>query len=420
MQYGCIGEHLKHSFSAEIHRALADYSYEICEVAREDLNLFMEKKEFCGINVTIPYKELVIPHLYYISEQAKQIGAVNTIVNREGRLFGYNTDFYGMQSLIERLGVPLCGKKLAVLGSGGTSHTAIAVAKALGADPVLCVGRRQKDGVIDYDMLYREHADLQFLINTTPCGMYPYPDGNDKMPATAVDLSRFASLEGVVDAVYNPLRSQLILDARAKSIPAEGGLYMLVAQAVRASEIFLDTTYPEETVGRVYQGVLRQKENLILSGMPGSGKSTVGAILAKRLGMKLFELDAEIEREAGTSISHIFETQGEKAFRDLETRIIKEKISPRNGLVVSLGGGAVLREENINALRRNGRIYFIDRPLADLLPTSDRPLASSSEAIKRRYEERYEIYLTTADVRIPVTSDAKGVANIIEEDWKQL
>lgn len=420
MQYGCIGERLTHSFSAEIHRALADYSYEIREVEREELASFLQKKEFCGINVTIPYKEAVMPHLFWISDQAREIGAVNTVVNRDGRLYGYNTDFYGMQALIGRLGIQLRGKKLAVLGSGGTSRTAVAVARSLGADPILCVGRRQKEGVIDYEALYREHADVQVLINTTPCGMYPYANGSKTTPAVAVDVSRLAGLEGVIDAVYNPLRTQLVLDARARGIAAEGGLYMLVAQAMRASEIFLDKTYPQGTLDAVFEALLREKENVVLSGMPGSGKSTVGRLLAKRLNRRLLELDEEIEREAGRSISRIFEEMGEPAFRDMETAIIRERAAQQNGLVISLGGGAVLREENVNALRKNGRICFIDRPLEALLPTPDRPLASSAEAIRKRYKERYAIYLNTADRRVAVTGEAESVADEIERDWKPI
>ena len=420
MQYGCIGEHLKHSFSAEIHHALGDYPYEICEVPANELDAFLTQRRFRGINVTIPYKEKVIPHLYWISEQAKAIGAVNTVVNREGRLYGYNTDFYGMSALIRRLGLSLEGKKVAVLGSGGTSRTALAVARSMGADPVLCVSRRETKTTISYEQLYEEHTDLQIVINTTPCGMYPYPDGTETMAAAAVDVSRFPALEGVVDAVYNPLRSQLVLDARARGIPAEGGLFMLVAQAVRASEIFLDVTYPGKIAERIYRRLLRQKENLVLTGMPGCGKSTVGALLARQLELELFDLDAAIVKDAGRTIPEIFDAEGEEGFRARETRVLKEQATQRNGLLIATGGGAILKDENINALRRNGRIYFLDRPLEELLPTEDRPLASSAEAIQKRYEERYHRYCSTADCRVAVTGTPEEVALAIERDWSQL
>ncbi len=411
MQYGCIAERLGHSFSREIHAHLADYAYELCEIAPDALEEFLTARDFCGINVTIPYKERVIPYLSEIDEEARMIGAVNTIVNRGGRLCGYNTDFYGMSALIGRLGLCLAGKKVAVLGSGGTSRTACAVAKAMGADRILRVSRTAKADAIDYEALRTEHADIQILINTTPCGMYPHPD------AAAVDVADFLALEGVIDAVYNPLRPKLVMEARARGIPAEGGLYMLVAQAVRASEIFLDIQYPKEIVERVYQKMLAQKENIVLVGMPGSGKSTVGALLAARLGRPFLDTDDLIVARAGKPISEIFSEVGEVGFRDLESRVIAEEAAQVSGAVIATGGGAILREENVRALKRGGKLYFLDRPLKELLPTPDRPLASSSEAVTRRYEERYHRYCHVADCRIAVTGTAAEVADNIEKDF---
>ena len=410
MHYGCIAEHLKHSFSPEIHAALAPYRYELREIEPDKLEEFMLSRDFYGINVTIPYKEKVIPYLAYIDKEAERIGAVNTIVNRGGRLYGYNTDFYGMKALITRLGLELCGKKVAVLGTGGTSRTACAVSEALGASEVLRVSRSAKDGAISYEMLYGQHSDVRILINTTPCGMFPNPD------AAAVDVTRFPMLEGVVDAVYNPLRPKLVLDAMKQGIPAEGGLYMLVAQAVRASEIFLDKTYPPEVTERIYQRIFRQKENVVLVGMPGSGKSTVGRLLAERLGREFVDMDECIVQAAGKPISEIFAESGESGFRDLESRVLADVIAQRNSLVIATGGGAILRDENVQMLRRNGRLYFLDRPLDDLLPTDDRPLASTREAIERRYHERYGRYCAVADVRIPVVG---GAADVAEEIGKE-
>lgn len=413
MQYGCIGERLKHSFSAEIHAELADYKYEIREIEPEKLGEFLTCADFLGINVTIPYKEAVIPYLAEISEDAKKIGAVNTIVNRQGKLYGYNTDFYGMRALIERMGISLCGRKVAVLGTGGTSRTADAVASSLGASIVVRVGRRSKDGVITYEEFYEEHTDTEIIINTTPCGMYPYPDGNEERAGIPCDIDRFPKLSGVVDAVYNPLRTNLILAARAKGIPAEGGLYMLVAQAVRASEIFLDTEYPKDVCERVYKKILSGKENIVLCGMPTSGKSTVGKILSERLGCPLVDTDTLIVNEAGKPITEIFTEVGEKSFRDLESKVIATDASQRSGTVIATGGGAILKDENVNALRRNGVLVFLDRPLCDLLPSADRPLASSADAIKKRYEERYDRYLSISDVRIDIKTAPDGVADMI-------
>lgn len=412
MEYGCIGEHLKHSFSKEIHASFADYNYDICEIPREKLVDFINERNFCGINVTIPYKELVIPYLDEIDGAAREIGAVNTIVNRGDRLCGYNTDFYGMKDLILHEGIELAGKNVAILGTGGTAKTARQVAKVLDAKEIYMVSRSAGAGVISYEQLYCQRYDVQIIINTTPVGMYPNLD------AYPVDLSNFPNLCGVIDAVYNPLRTKLILAARKLGIKSSGGLYMLVAQAARACEIFLDIEIEKEKVESVYRKILRSKENVVLVGMPACGKTTVGQILSQNLGTELVDTDDLIENEYKMSIRDIFERYGEAEFRKIETHIIKEKVALLNNKIISTGGGAVLSPKNIDALKMNGRIYLIDRPLEQLIPTDSRPTASTRGAIEKRYKERYDIYHSCADRVIPVTGDAQSVAGAIMEDLK--
>lgn len=413
MEYGCIAEKLGHSFSKMIHARLGEYPYELCELAPNALEDFFRKRDFRGINVTIPYKERVIPYLDSLDAQAQIIGAVNTIVCRDGKLKGYNTDFYGMTELLRRMELDLFGKKVAVLGTGGTSKTACAVASALGAKTILRVSRHPDRGCISYQTLEREHADIDLLINTTPCGMFPNPDG------TALSLDPFSQLCGVADAVYNPLRPQLVLEAQKRGIPAQGGLFMLVAQAVRASELFLDTVYPSNTVQSVFSEIRRKNENLVLCGMPGCGKSTVGAALAQQMGRPFLDLDRLITESAGKPISQIFCEDGEEAFRNLETAVLKTQAAQQTGAVIATGGGAILRAENVDALRRNGRLYFLDRPLRDLLPTADRPLSSDRSALQKRYEERYEIYCRIADRRIAVHGDVLQTADAVRKDFEQ-
>ncbi len=410
MKYGCIGEHLKHSFSKEIHNALTDYDYEIREIAREDLDAFMIRRDFLAINVTIPYKELVIPHLYFIDEHAEAIGAVNTVVNRDGKLYGYNTDFYGMSMLISHAGVSVDGKKVAILGTGGTSKTAKAVAKALCAKEILVVSRHSGNGAISYEELYRDHLDTEIIINTTPLGMYP------NIFSSAVDISGFKKLSGVIDAVYNPLRTPLISAAMKRGIPSEGGLYMLVAQAVRASEIFIDTKYPENALEEVFKKIYKEKENIVLIGMPASGKSTVGKILSERFSRVFTDTDELVVNNTGRAIPEIFSSDGEKFFRDKESDAVNEAAALTSA-VIATGGGAVLREENLKALRENGRIYFIDRPLDTLVPTEDRPLSNDRASIEKRYYERYEIYTSSADCIIRAEVSAEEVADRIMEDF---
>ena len=410
MKYGCIGERLGHSFSKEIHALLADYSYELCEVKKEELDSFMTKRGFSAINVTIPYKELVIPYLSHIDAFAKEIGAVNTVVNKDGELFGYNTDFFGMRSLIEHAGISVDGKKVVILGTGGTSKTALAVARSLGAGEFIRAGRTAKEGSLSYGEIYTSHADADIIINTTPVGMFP------AIFDTPIDLERFSNLSGVIDAVYNPLRTPLILSARKRGIPAEGGLYMLVAQAVRASEIFLDSEYPKGTLDRIYSEIYRSKENIVLTGMPASGKSTVGKILAKRLSRPFIDTDELIVKHQGKDIPAIFAEVGEEGFRDMETEAVREAAA-FSGAVIATGGGAVLRSENVCALSENGRIYFIDRPLDALVPTESRPLSKDRAQIERRYKERYSIYCNTAEVKIDADTTPDGVADRILEDF---
>ena len=408
MEYGLIGEKLPHSFSKEIHEKLAGYDYQLKELTAAQLPAFLEKRDFKGINVTIPYKQAVIPYLDELDHKARAIGAVNTIVNRDGRLYGYNTDYDGMVALIRHAGLSLEGKTVLILGTGGTSKTAMAVANDLGAASVQRVSRSGKEGTISYEEAQR--LPVQILINTTPSGMYPHPDGQP------MDLSRFGWLEGVLDAVYNPLRTRLVLQARDNGARAQSGLYMLVAQAAAACEHFLGEKLPGDTLRKVYRTVHGEKQNIVLTGMPGSGKSTVGRILAREMGREFVDTDTEIIRLAKKSIPDIFAQRGEAYFRDLESQAIAE-LSQRTGLVIATGGGAILRAENVRRLRQNGRIYFLDRPVEDIVPTDDRPLSRDREALEKRYAERYPRYVTAADTRIPVNGSADTVAKAIREEF---
>lgn len=411
-KYGCIGKTLTHSFSKEIHARLADYDYELIELTEEEIAPFFAKKDFAAINVTIPYKQTVIPYLDSVSPVAERIGAVNTIVNKNGSLYGYNTDYYGMKALIERLGIDLNNRKVLILGTGGTSRTARVVAADLGASEILVVSRRKTEHCITYEEATGIHTDARVIINTTPSGMYP--NCEDK----PIDISCFPQLEGVVDAVYNPLRTNLVLDARERGLRAEGGLYMLVMQAVVAVEHFLDTSIPKETADRVFASVYASKENIVLTGMPGSGKSTVGKLLGLD-GFSFLDTDEQIEKRCGCSIRSLIETKGEACFRDLESEVIRE-IASSGCRILSTGGGAILREENVRYLRRNGRLFFLNAELSRLRATDSRPLSDTAEKLKLLYQERMPLYQKTADVVVPDMATPQEEADYIIMKRKDL
>ena len=404
-KYGCIGKKLTHSFSKEIHGELADYEYELIELSEEEIPSFFEKKDFEAINVTIPYKQTVIPYLDSVSDIAKRIGAVNTIVNKNGKLYGYNTDYYGMKALIEKVGLDLNEKKVLVLGTGGTSKTARIVASDLGASEILTVSRRKTEEYITYEEAVTLHTDAKIIINTTPSGMYPNTESKP------IDISSFSQLEGVIDAVYNPLCTNLILDAKEKGIKAEGGLYMLVMQAVVAVEKFLDTKIAKETANKVYASVFAAKENIVLTGMPGSGKSTVGKILNMD-GYTFIDTDTEIEKRCGCTIKELIAQKGEKYFRDLESEVIRD-VSSESCRIISTGGGAILREENVRSLKRNGKIFFINANLSRLRATDDRPLSNTEDKLIRLYHERIGIYQSTSDVTVPDMETPEAEADYI-------
>ncbi|MBQ1946397.1 MAG: shikimate dehydrogenase [Clostridia bacterium] len=405
MKCGCIGKKLTHSFSKEIHAMLADYSYELMELTEEQIPAFFAHKDFDAINVTIPYKQTVIPYLDCVSDVARKIGAVNTIVNRNGRLLGYNTDYYGMKALLEKAGICVNGKKVLILGTGGTSKTARVLTQDLGAADILLVSRRTSENTVTYAEAVQYHADAQVIINTTPCGMYPDCD------AAPIDLAAFPALEGVIDAVYNPLCTNLILQARSRGVKAEGGLYMLVMQAVVAVEKFLDKTIDKTEADRVFAQILAAKENIVLIGMPGSGKSTVGRLLNVP-GFDFIDTDAEIEKRCGCSIRQLIEEKGEKYFRDLESAVISD-VSSAGQRIIATGGGAVLREENVRCLRRNGKLYFLNADLGRLRATGDRPLANTEEKIKNLFAQRSPIYHAAADVIVPDMPTAREEADYI-------
>lgn len=410
MKYGLIGEKLSHSFSAEIHKQLFDYDYELKELQPSEVEDFLRERDFAAINVTIPYKETVVPYLDVVDGVARQIGSVNTVVNRDGKLYGYNTDFDGLCALVRRVGVDPQGKKVLILGSGGTSKTAVAVAHSLGCGEVLRVSRTARDGCISYEQAKVEHNDTRIIINTTPCGMYPR---TDECP---ISLTDFPQVEGVVDVVYNPLRTVLICDALKNGIAAVGGLYMLVAQAAFAAEKFVGLPVSAERIEAIYRRMKEDKENIVLIGMPASGKTTVGRLLADLLDRPFLDTDAYVEKEKGCSIPTLFAEIGESGFRDCEVEAIRE-IAATQGAVIATGGGAMLRPENVMRLKRNGRLYFLDRSLSLLSATADRPLSSNREDLMRRYEERYPIYSAVCDAHMDANGTAESVSNLIREDF---
>ena len=411
MQYGLLGEHLTHSYSCEIHAGIADYNYELCEIPKDKLDDFMVHRDFKAINVTIPYKQSVIPYLDFISERAKRIGAVNTIVNNGGKLFGYNTDCLGMTEALRCAGINIKGKKVLILGTGGTSKTAYAVANDLGAKEIVTVSRHEGNGAITYECAVSRHEDAEIIINTTPVGMFPATDG------CPIDISAFPHLKGVFDAIYHPLRTNLVLDAAACGIPAIGGLYMLVAQAVYASALFLGKEPKIDVIGNMYDKITAEKQNIALIGMPSCGKTTIGLQLSEKLGRELIDTDNIIIEKVGMSISDIFAKYGESEFRRLEAEAIKEA-SDKSGIIIATGGGAVLNPLNIRALKRNSAVVFLDRPTECLLVTSDRPLSSSRTAIEKMYSERYGKYTDAADIHIDAGPAPDSIVDSILKELK--
>ncbi len=405
MKYGLIGKPLGHSFSREIHALIADYDYRLFEIDEDELPRFFQERDFSGINVTIPYKQAVIPFLDEISDEAKKIGAVNTIVKKEGKLFGFNTDFFGMRALIKSTGLDLENKTVLILGTGGTSKTAVEVSKSLGAKKIVKVSRKKSSDTVTYDETYEKYSGADVIINTTPVGMFPNAD------KTPVDVKKFKKLQGVIDAVYNPLRTNFVLNAESIGAKGRGGLYMLVAQAVYASALFLDKPADESVIDKTYARILKEKRNIVLCGMPSSGKTTVGKEIAKVFGKKFIDTDDVVVEKKKESISDIFEKYGEGEFRK-EERLAIEELSKENGLVIATGGGAVLDENNVRALKRNGVILFLDRSLENLVATADRPLSSDTEKLKNLFEKRYDVYKSCADSVIPADGE---IADVVEK-----
>ena len=407
MEYGLLGEKLGHSFSPQIHRDLAGYDYQLLPTPPEAVEDLFARRAFQGLNVTIPYKRTVMPLCDEIDPRAAAIGAVNTVVNQNGRLTGYNTDIDGFLYMARRAGVDMAGKKVVILGSGGTSRTARAAAGELGAREIITVSRHGED---NYQNLSR-HADAQVLVNTTPVGMYP------NWGQSPVSLESFPALEGVLDVVYNPLRTALLLQAEERGLPCSCGLPMLVAQAKRAAELFTGQNIDDSRTEAVLHGLRRQLTSIVLIGMPGCGKTTVGRALAGKLGRTFVDLDEEIVRRAGTSIPEIFAREGEAGFRERESALVRE-FGERTGLVVSTGGGVVTRRENYIPLKQNGLLLHLRRDPA-ALPTDGRPL-SQATAPEELWRRRAPLYAAFADGEIDNNGTLAGTLEQIEKEMTKL
>lgn len=384
MQCGLLGKKLGHSYSPQIHSHLGPYRYSLFEKAPDELKDFLRNGDFTGLNVTIPYKKDVIAYCDELSERAQKLGAVNTIVRREdGSLIGHNTDYFGFRSMLARSGLDVAGKKVLVLGSGGASATAVCVLKELNSN-VVVISRNGED---HYGNLHK-HADAYAIVNATPVGMYP------NVGVSALDLDVFPSLQGVLDIVYNPARTQLLLDAEKRGLITDNGLWMLVAQAKESAEWFQGKSIDDKCIPMIHGILRRQMENIVLIGMPGCGKSTIGSSIAKRLGKKFVDADTAIEVKAGCSIPEIFDRYGEEGFRQIESEVLAQ-LGKESGLVIATGGGCVMREVNYLPLHQNGTLYWIKRDI-DLLPTDGRPLSQKGK-LTQMYAIRRDKYAAFAD-----------------------
>ncbi len=403
--YGLLGRRLGHSWSVPIHKALGDEGYRLIELEPEQLGDFLRREDLGGLNVTIPYKRDVMKYCDEIDPAAEAIGCVNTLVRRGGKLYGYNTDIDGFLYMLRRAGISLRGKKVLVLGSGGASLTARAAAGMEGAREVVVVSRSGPD---NYKNLAACHADAEVLVNTTPAGMWP---GLEEAP---VDLRLLPGLTDAADVIYNPGRTNLLLQAEALGLRRAGGLPMLVHQAKRAEELFFSRSIPDEATEEIANRLWRNMTNLVLVGMPGSGKTSVGGALAKLSGKPFVDLDGEIVKKAGKPIPEIFAQEGEAAFRDLEAEVLAAACS-RSGQIIATGGGAVLRPENRAAMRRTGRVYLLRRRL-ESLPVQGRPL-SQAGSLEEMERVRRPLYEAAADVSVPNEISPEEAAGQIWRDF---
>lgn len=405
MKCGLLGRKLGHSYSPQIHSMLGSYSYELFEKEPEQLEDFLKNSDFDGINVTVPYKKAVIAYLDELSPIARKLCTVNTIVRRNGKLIGHNTDYFGFSTMVRESGFDPTGKKVLVLGSGGASNTAVAVLEEMGANVIVI----SRSGENNYENLHL-HRDAVAIVNATPVGMYPH------VGVSPVELNMFPKLEAVLDVVYNPARTQLLLDAECAGIPTINGLLMLVAQAKEAAEWFTGEIIDHAAISRIHHTLKNQMENIVLIGMPGCGKSTIGHLLAQKTGRRFVDADQALEQSAGCTIPEIFANGGETAFRDLETKTLAE-LGKESGLVIATGGGCVTKERNYPLLHQNGTIFWIRRDLG-LLPTDGRPLSQSSK-LSDMYHVRKPLYESFADHTIDnngsIEAAVQSVIQILEE-----
>ena len=407
MKCGLLGRKLGHSYSPQIHGLLGDYSYELFEKEPEQLADFLKNGNFIGINVTIPYKKDVIPYLDELSPAAHKIGSVNTIVRRaDGSLFGHNSDYFGFVSLVHHSGITVNGKKVLVLGSGGTSNMVVTALKDLDAEPIVI----SRSGENNYENLHL-HADASVIVNATPVGMYP------NTGVSPIDLNRFSKLEGVLDVIYNPAKTKLLLDAEGLGIPHENGLWMLVAQAKEASEYFTGQKFSDSVIERIHRVLSHQMKNIVLIGMPGCGKSTIGALLSEKLNRTFVDADEEIIRLAGKPIPDVFAQDGEEVFRRWETTAL-ENLGKQSGLVIATGGGCVTQSRNYPALHQNGHIVWLERELS-LLPTQGRPL-SQANRLEEMYAVRKPMYEAFADIRVSNAGSPEDTVNELLSKLEEL
>ena len=405
MKCGLLGRKLGHSYSPQIHALLGNYSYQLFEKEPEEIGDFLKNGDFTGLNVTIPYKKEVIPFLDELSPAAARLGAVNTIVRRDGKLIGHNTDYFGFRRLVQESGLQVAGKKVLVLGSGGASSTAVAVLQELGAKVTVI----SRSGENNYENLER-HADAAVIANTTPVGMYP------NTGKSALSLDGFPRLEGVLDAVYNPARTQILLDAERRGLAAVNGLWMLVAQAKESAEWFTGEEIPDSRIAKIHHTLRLQMENIILIGMPGCGKTAVGQKLAQKLGKKFVDADESLEARVCRKITDIIPNDGEAAFREMESETLAE-LGKQSGLVIATGGGCVTQPQNYPLLHQNGTIFWLKREL-DKLPTDGRPL-SQKGTLGQMYKARMPLYLRFADAAISndgsIAETASAICRKLEE-----